>query len=206
MRFFSPNNPIFRAISRVGDMFVISLLWVVFSLPLVTMGAATTALVAVAAKITVNTDGGKITEFWTAFRNKFGVSTKTWLLTLVIGGILASDIYFWLGTDGNTAAVVVMIGLSIGAAIVFAAVAIWLFPVIALADCGHGVRGCVRLSVRAAAKNWRTTISVLGTYIAIFALYRTFPITLYAMLIFGNGLFSIIFSTRWTTQLKAEKI
>jgi len=93
-----------------------------------------------------------------------------------------------------------MIGLSLGAVIAFAAVFVWCFPVIALTDCAK-VRDCVRLMLRAASKNWTTTIAVLGTYALIFALYRLFPATLYVMLVFGNGLISVIFAARWTTHL-----
>ena len=42
--FFNYDNPIWRFMGRLGDMIVLNLLWLVCSIPVVTIGASTTAL------------------------------------------------------------------------------------------------------------------------------------------------------------------
>ena len=43
-QFFNADNIIFRGISKWMDYIYVSLLWFVFSIPLITMGAASSAL------------------------------------------------------------------------------------------------------------------------------------------------------------------
>ena len=42
--FFNPENPFFRFTGRVLDIMVLSVLWLVCSLPIVTIGPASAAL------------------------------------------------------------------------------------------------------------------------------------------------------------------
>ena len=42
------NNPLFRAMARLGDLVVFSVLWLLYCLPVVTAEASTLALYAVA--------------------------------------------------------------------------------------------------------------------------------------------------------------
>ena len=43
-RLLSIDNPIMRFIIKIFDCMILSVLWLVFSLPVITMGAATAAL------------------------------------------------------------------------------------------------------------------------------------------------------------------
>ena len=43
-RLFDINNPLMRFLIALFDLLALSVLWVVFSLPIVTLGAASTAL------------------------------------------------------------------------------------------------------------------------------------------------------------------
>ncbi len=43
-KYLNINNPIMRGLSRVADCLFLSVLWLVFSLPVITIGASSTAL------------------------------------------------------------------------------------------------------------------------------------------------------------------
>ena len=56
-KLFDYNNIVWRFMGRVADLFFLTLLWAIGSLPLVTMGASTTALYYVALKMVKNQEG-----------------------------------------------------------------------------------------------------------------------------------------------------
>ena len=43
-RLFHYDNPIFRAINTIGEIIILNFMWMICSLPIVTIGASTTAL------------------------------------------------------------------------------------------------------------------------------------------------------------------
>ena len=43
-KIFNMDSPFFRCMSLIGDMMLLNLMWILCSIPLVTIGASTTAL------------------------------------------------------------------------------------------------------------------------------------------------------------------
>lgn len=81
---FNPNNRFFAFVNRLVDVLFLNLLWLAFSLPVVTMGAATAAAYSVTLKMVNDEEGYLFRGFIKAFRENFGVATKLWLLNLVV--------------------------------------------------------------------------------------------------------------------------
>jgi len=75
---FNIDNPIWSFIGKLVDMLFITLLWVVFSLPLVTIGASTTALYYCSQQLVSNTEEHLAESFVASFRKNFRQSTITW--------------------------------------------------------------------------------------------------------------------------------
>ena len=82
-RLLDINNPIMRFLTAMFDLMALSVLWVVFSLPIFTMGAASTALYSAAYH--------HWNSFFSAFKENFKRSTLTWLVALAILGFLGAD-------------------------------------------------------------------------------------------------------------------
>ena len=86
------DNPVFRAMSWLGDMVFLNLLWVLCCLPLVTAGASTAALLTVARRLV----SGEICrigrDFFHAFRLNWRQATKTWLILAAAGVLFAADL------------------------------------------------------------------------------------------------------------------
>ena len=82
MRLFNPDSPLMQFLTRLADLVILNILWILFSLPIVTLGASTTALYR--SVLTLIDGGGSSTVllFWNAFRSNFKQST---LLFLVLG-------------------------------------------------------------------------------------------------------------------------
>lgn len=75
----------------VGDLLTLmalNILWVLCSLPIVTVGASSTALHSGIRKY-VNREDGAAKAFLASFRRNFGQSTLVWLPALLLGGCLA---------------------------------------------------------------------------------------------------------------------
>ena len=83
MRFNLMDNVITRALSKICDMICLNVLWVICSIPIVTIGASTTALYTVMLKMVRNEEGYIFRGFFKAFKENFRQSTIMWLILLV---------------------------------------------------------------------------------------------------------------------------
>ncbi len=77
---FNYDNKVFEFINRVVDTIFVALLWVVFSLPIITIGASTTAFYETVHKVLRQNKGYIWRTFWNTFRTNFKRSTIVWLI------------------------------------------------------------------------------------------------------------------------------
>lgn len=68
MSFFSPEGGLYRFISRFWDIVKLSVLWIVFSIPIVTIGPATIAVFSVTMKMIDEAEGYVAHQFVKAFK------------------------------------------------------------------------------------------------------------------------------------------
>lgn len=81
------------AVSRLIDLIVAGLYWLICSLPVITIGAASTALYYAVVKC-VRHERGRLTGvFFSAFRREFRQSTLTWLIYIGYTAVIAADAY-----------------------------------------------------------------------------------------------------------------
>lgn len=124
---FDYEGRLFRALSFFADMILLQILWVVFSLPIVTIGASTTAAYYAAMKKLEFEEGHLWSNFLRGFRGNFAQATKLWLLVLAAGGVLAGDLMFSRSVGG--AAGMGMMAFFTAFALLFFFTLIYLFPV-----------------------------------------------------------------------------
>lgn len=79
---FSMDNPFMQFLARVGEMILANFLFLICSIPVVTCGAALTAMNKVTQNIAYNEDKGVFKTFFQAFRTNFKQATIIWLLVL----------------------------------------------------------------------------------------------------------------------------
>lgn len=101
--FFSSNNKILNAFGRIADVVYLSFIWLLFSIPLITIGASTTALYYTVNKVIRNQRGHVLREFWRSFRSGFLQSTILWLGFLALLFFLRADLKAleYLGYDNK---------------------------------------------------------------------------------------------------------
>lgn len=93
MGFFNTENVFFRTLAKIWETIYLSFLWILCSIPIVTAGAATTALYYTVNKTVKHERGYVSSEFFSSFRSNFKQSTIIWLILLVVFAILGID-YF----------------------------------------------------------------------------------------------------------------
>ena len=125
---FNYDGPVVQIMNKIADCICLSLLWLLCSLPLVTVGAATTALYYAMNKCVRRSGGGVWRTFWQGFFGNFKQSTALWLLQLLVYGVLLAGCYsaYLMCTNG-----ILPVFLFYGSLILPAAVFLWscyLFP------------------------------------------------------------------------------
>lgn len=193
MKIFSIDNPIFRAISRLGDMFILSFLWLVTSLPVFTIGAATTAAYDCAFKILRARDTSVFKDFFRSFKSNFKQATALFFIMFLIGSVIAADLYFWAHNEGEAA--FIMNSLSLGVAALYLITLLFLFPVQAVFE--NPVKNTLQTAFFMALKNWPTSLLLLVISLGMSYVCYILPAAGYLFLIVGNGLLTMLYAVRF---------
>jgi uncharacterized membrane protein YesL len=90
--FFSMDGAFYKAGSVVADIMILSFFWILFSIPLFTIGASTTALYYVTTRRISNREGYLFRDFWSSFKSNFKQTTLIWLLLSLVGSIVLINI------------------------------------------------------------------------------------------------------------------
>lgn len=83
---------IIRILTRIFDLILLNILWLLTSIPVVTLGAATAALYSVLLSAAEKKEGYIVRDYWKAFRRNFKQSTIVWLFLLFLGVCLWFDL------------------------------------------------------------------------------------------------------------------
>ena len=90
--FFNMDGPFYRIGSLIADIMILSFYWILFSIPLFTIGTSTTALYYVMTRRISDREGYLFRDFWTSFKSNFKQTTIIWLIFLAALYILFVNI------------------------------------------------------------------------------------------------------------------
>ena len=90
MSFFSLDSKFSQIMGRVFDLMMLNIIFLIMCIPIVTIGASTTALYTVMLKLVRNEEGYIFRSFFRAFKENFKQSTLIWLI------IAAFSVVWWL--------------------------------------------------------------------------------------------------------------
>ena len=100
-KWFDIDSPIMVALSRLADMFFLSVLWLVCCLPVITIGPATAAMYYVALKWARKEDVKISAAFFDAFKKNFKQGVALNLIFLVVGIVLVLDYFIMSAQEGT---------------------------------------------------------------------------------------------------------
>ena len=115
--FFDPNGKLMELLWKPIHIMFLNLLWVLFSLPLVTAGASTTALYSVLIKMRNGKEGKLFRNFYDAFRLNFRQSTILWLIFAFAAIVFTTDIVYFVNMGGFAGTFFAMIFLGLDVAL-----------------------------------------------------------------------------------------
>ncbi len=96
MKFFRFDSPFWEFFSRVADLVILNVLWLVFSLPIVTIGASTTAMYCVALHLVRGEGSGVVRMFWNSFRLNFRQATLLFFILLIPTVLVCYELWLYL--------------------------------------------------------------------------------------------------------------
>ena len=128
------NEPskVYYAMETFGNIFLLNVLFILFSLPIVTIGASLTALYSVMMKIVRKEEGGVFEGFKRAFFENFKQATLTWLSLIVVCIVMYAE-YLLVSTSTGVIASIYLIILVIELILISLTLP-FLFPLIARFD------------------------------------------------------------------------
>ena len=94
-KIFGHDSPIIGSLSKIGDVICLSALWLVFSIPIVTIGASTAAAYTAASRQLRGGKGYLWKTFWDTFRGEFKRATLVWLVGMAIMALLTADVFLF---------------------------------------------------------------------------------------------------------------
>ena len=184
------DGPLWRALNFIADVMVLHVLWLVHSLPLVTIGASTTALYYAMMK-RIRTNEGQVTaNFRQSFKANFRQATILWLIAAAAGAILWLDLNFCT-TWGGIAGKVMLAGCSLLLVPCWMTL-LYLFPV--LAKFTGSVYDTFKNALLMSVRHLPMTLLLTFLWATVWLMLAIFPPFTGLMLISGAGL------TAWITS------
>lgn len=83
---FSPDSKFMQVVSRVTDLILLNILYLLTCLPVFTIGAATSAMYTLCFRMMREEGSGVIRPYFRAFRENFRQGTLLWLILLLVIG------------------------------------------------------------------------------------------------------------------------
>ena len=193
---FHYENPFIQFLVRVGDLMILNLLFILCSLPVVTLGASLTALHRVTQNMLFEQEEPLLKAFFRAFRQNFRQSTLAWLVELVVIVSLVCDVLLVMAyfNGGLAKAMYILVAVL---AILVAGVFSYLMPLIARYE--NGMRQQVNNAVvLAIIKLPKTVLLMLLNLLPVILLLISVPVfvqTLIFWVIIGFAFVSFLTSS-----------
>ena len=117
---------------RIADLMILNAMALIFSIPIITIGASWTALYYCTVKIVRKEDTYVWKEFWNSFKSNFKQATIIWLILIPFLAILFVDVLMWYN-DPTLLPKVLKVTTVIVICIVLA-ITIYVFPILSHFD------------------------------------------------------------------------
>ena len=192
MKFFSYESKFSQILLKLCWSCYLNLLWFVCSLPIVTIGASTTALYYASLKLVREEDSSLTRQFFRSFRENFKQATVLWLILLGVGLFLGADGYILyhlrLSAAGPLAVMwTLILAVVTAASVVYVIVLLYVFPL--LASVCNTNRAMLKNAFLIGTHYLFATILIFAIHFAMFFVVVAWFTPL---IVFGEGLCALI--------------
>lgn len=186
-----------NTLAFLGDIVILNLLFLVCSIPIVTIGAAATACYAGVSRTLQKRETGLVYKaFFVDFRAAFRQSTAGWLLELLVTAILAGDIWFAVVYSEPDNKFFLIFAIVVGAIVLMAS--LWFYPLVARFQNTFGVQ--LKNAFLLAFAQFPRTIVALAVWVVAIGL----PLLVYEVFVYLGWLWllgGISLPMYWTVKL-----
>lgn len=101
MKFLEEENFLSTMLSRFVDLILINIMWLICCIPIITIGASTTAMYDQCLKMAYKEEPSVLSGFFISFKKNLKRGTGLFLITFLVGAFLVID--FWCATKMDLA-------------------------------------------------------------------------------------------------------
>lgn len=184
-----PDAPLMRLITKIVTSVYLNILWFLCSIPIVTIGASTTALFYVSQKLVRDEEGNVTKAFFRSFKENLKQATVIWLILLVLGIILGLDAYVLYHMRFQNAFWTVLTAIFVVAAVAYVIELMYIFPL--LAHFENTTKAMFKNAIMIGMRFLLCTVLMFLIYAAM-AYVTVFVFT--PIVIFGEGLCAFLCS------------
>lgn len=143
MKFFSADGALYKFITRFWDMVKLNFMWLICSLPVITIGVSTVAAYSVTLKMIEENEGYVVRNFFRAFKENFKQGMAIGPITVLFAAVLYID--FTLAKQHTGFAV-----LGVFSAFMFVIALIYAYPLLARYEnkLFQTIKNSMRISLR----------------------------------------------------------
>lgn len=152
------SGKIFNGLSKIGDMFILNFMYVLSCLPVITIGASTTALYYTTLKMAENNESYVWRDYWKAFKLNFRQATVIWIIVFAGWAIVVLD-FLLAGGFSNVQLGTVVAIMTVVAAIFLVILSLYVFPLLARFD--NTVMRIMKNAVLIAIRHLPSTILIV---------------------------------------------
>lgn len=177
-RFFDHQNPIMQVLTAIFDLAILNILWLLFSLPVLTMGNATAAAAAVCFRMIQDKSSGVVRPFWKSFKSNFKPATGLWLLMLAVIALLGFDLWYFLLVQNFLSGVLLSVICGVLLLLLLATLVITTYAICLTALFENTVRITLCNAALLSLRNLPRNLAVLTVYAAMARLAIYVPLTI----------------------------
>lgn len=143
MKFFSADGALYKFITRFWDMVKLNFIWLICSLPVITIGVSTVAAYSVTLRMIEENEGYVVRNFFRAFKENFKQGMAIGPITLLFAAVLYIDFTFAKQHIGFAI-------LGVFSAFMFGIALIYAYPLLARYDnrLFKTIKNSMRISMR----------------------------------------------------------
>lgn len=182
---FNPDNKIANFLTKIMYLAWLNFLWLLCSLPIVTIGASTTAVYYTAMRMARDDEGYIARDFFHSFKENFLQATGVWLIVLVFFGMICFNWWNLSGSPNDLLRIASHLFLSLF--VIFALISIYFFPLLSQFDMR--IMELLRCSLFISLKNIHWSICLV---ILLFGGSALMVLKFYPLVIFGFPLIAFL--------------
>lgn len=131
MKFFSVESPIYKFMQSLWDILKLNFMWIIFCIPIVTIGGSTIAAFSVLLRMSEDQEGNVIKDFWKAFKENWKQGILIGLLPPICFEAVFLDFQLYNAVENGGLGILIVGCFS---AYIFIFCLIYVFPLLARYD------------------------------------------------------------------------